>query len=456
MQTPKELLDESFADIPDRIEPSISMNQPNQELDIFTGIFELASGPNRATLNGTISFRWHPSTDTSFTGEVKADPSLILHNSMETGLSLYVDGLLVGAAHITRRIVGKNQIISGICTGSIIGDRSVAVSEVFFSVPNFRDFLGKLVRDPGTYSSHRARLEFDDSEYKIILDKHQSYKELWQELGQTGGYQILYGGKIIKHKGTISLPELRDYLFKFNNFLSFVNGARISLLFLKGVHAGATLWTDYAGYSCDSYKPSQSWANALAIDDLNGIWNKFSEIWSEPDNKQFLLLAVHWYLESNSTSVVDSSIIMVQTCLELLYNWLVVEQKKIITGSDATNISASNKIRLMISQIGISPAVPAKFTHLSNMVEENDAPEVLVWIRNCLVHGQKNKRNELAKLSDMVKFEALQLGLWYSELVLLYILGYNGNYANRSELTGWRVKGELVPWAPQPSKAVVS
>ena len=40
MQTPRELLEES-SHFPDRIEPSIAMKQPNEPLDIFTGIFEL-------------------------------------------------------------------------------------------------------------------------------------------------------------------------------------------------------------------------------------------------------------------------------------------------------------------------------------------------------------------------------------------------------------------------------
>ncbi|MGB4568690.1 MAG: hypothetical protein WBH96_06955, partial [Dysgonamonadaceae bacterium] len=47
-----------------------------------------------------------------------------------------------------------------------------------------------------------------------------------------------------------------------------------------------------------------------------------------------------WYVEANSNAgFSEGSIILAQTALELIYNWWIVENKKIILGKDSENIS---------------------------------------------------------------------------------------------------------------------
>ena len=48
------------------------------------------------------------------------------------------------------------------------------------------------------------------------------------------------------------------------------------------------------------------------------------------------------------------------------------------------------------------------------------------------------------------KYEALQLGIWYVELLVLYILDFKGIYFNRCSGAGWSGEGEeKVPWAKE-------
>ena len=142
---------------------------------------------------------------------------------------------------------------------------------------------------------------------------------------------------------------------------------------------------------------------------------------------------------------------MVQTALELLYNWWIIEQKKLLIGKDSENINASNKIRLLVSQLNLSNTIPDSFDHLKEFVSKNndivDAPDAVVQIRNAIVHSQQEKRKKLTSIHHMAIFEALQISVWYVEMTLLCILGYEERYFNRCSGSPYAYQAqEIVPW----------
>ena len=85
---------------------------------------------------------------------------------------------------------------------------------------------------------------------------------------------------------------------------------------------------------------------------------------------------------------------------------------------------------------------------MSEKLKTVDAPDLFVRIRNAIIHSQENKRKELTKMPDEVKYDALELGLWYIELSLLYILKFEGKYSDRSTISSsLPVPDEVfVPW----------
>ncbi|MCE5226796.1 MAG: hypothetical protein LLG05_13190, partial [Porphyromonadaceae bacterium] len=60
-----------------------------------------------------------------------------------------------------------------------------------------------------------------------------------------------------------------------------------------------------------------------------------------------------------------------------------------------------------------------------------NGPEAFVRIRNCIVHPSKKKRQTLKGVSKKAKYEALHLGIWYVEKILLRYLKFDGKYCNR-------------------------
>lgn len=218
------------------------------------------------------------------------------------------------------------------------------------------------------------------------------------------------------------------------------------------MHQEEVKYEDFTNYIVDTYKYVESWAPQYSVFNPQSAWEKFSKLWSNENHKDFLKSAVHWYIQANAQSgYIEGSLIMAQVALELIYNWFIIEERKLISGDDAKSISASNKIRLLLSVIGIPYKTPCGLNNLQQYKTNNkdiiDGPEAIVQLRNAIVHGQLEKRKKFSMISSFTKAEALDLCLWYIELSMLFILEYNGKYTYRCSGAMWKGSSEQeLPW----------
>lgn len=446
-------IEELYKNIPFGISSAIPMNEPNQKIMIYSGSFSLILDKDSIGLEGEVWFDWFPHIDTKYKGIIKSSTrDLIGLLNANDKYDLIINGLTFGESYITNHTFGNKAEISGQILGtSVIGDRTIPISKIAFSIPNLRDFFGlnvKLINEKDSYYSGRNRIIFENKDYVITIDKSRDYKKSFESLSAKGGYFLLYAGEIQKKSGHIRFEDLNKLHFCFSTFLSFINGQRCSPLFLQGIHNNEIIWTDYTGYKSDLFKHVHSWPQKLSINGLSELWNEFYELWNNSENDEdFLISATHWYIEANANSgYLEGSIIMIQTALELIYNWLVIEKRKLIYGKDADNISASNKIRLLLSQFGDNVKLPQSFVNIKSYLDLNkdvhDEVDLFVQIRNAIIHSQEEKRRKLSKISNKVKYEAQQLGLWYIEISLLKILKFKGKYRNRCSGKLWSGEDE--------------
>lgn len=118
---------------------------------------------------------------------------------------------------------------------------------------------------------------------------------------------------------------------------------------------------------------------------------------------------------------------------------VLVEYKKCYSASAFDHdFNASDKIRELLKEMRIGTGMPLGTNDLTSClrkIDENlkniDGPQALTTIRNLVVHPKKAKRERLGELSKMALYQALDLGLYYLELILLRLLGYTGAYYNR-------------------------
>jgi hypothetical protein len=436
---------------PEMIAHSIKMEEPNQSILIYSGLFTLCQKEKIITIEGTISFDWFPSIKVGFRGKVlnsQIEIFTLIGSDIET--ELLINNQSFGNCQISGTKLGNETLIEGfMVTASFIGDKTISATSIHFAIPNLKDFHGEAVKLTGNEKVQlcRRRLILDNEEYQIIIDGLPDYDRLKEKLQSQGGYIITYFGELSKSNKQIHYSDLKVLMPCFSCFLSFINGRRVATMFHQGIHEKEILWTEYAPYKLDLFSSVFSWSIYEDTSGFNDLWKNFVKIWADENNRDFLNSVIHWYLEANkNTTYIEGSIILTQVGLELIYNWYVIEKKKLILGKDADCISASNKVRLLLSQINITIEIPESLQGLKSYIKENelsDGIEGFVQIRNALVHSQEEKRKKLQKIDSKVLVEALHLGLWYLELSILHILNYKGKYQFRFSKNLWVGTNEL-------------
>jgi len=419
----KELM-EMHKDIPDAVSDSFIMTEANENIIIYEGEYFIKNSTENLKLNGKIVYEWLANSGVYFYGVSTEIDSFLKASNRSDTYSVIVDGLEVGNGFITNWGFGdltEAKIKGVISQYAVFGDKSVSVEKIRFSIPNLRDFFGIPVKriTEKKISTSSDRIILEDETYKIIIDKCSDFKKRKESLEEKGGYILLFNGELTTKKGDLTHAETRDLFHCLDTFLTFLNGRRTSALFIQGTFEEKPIWTDYTDYFVDTYKTVQTWPQRHSIENLNELWKHFRLVWvKSPDDKNFLTSLINWYVEANGhDGFSEGSIILAQTALELVYNWWIVENKKMIIGRDSENIGASNKIRLLVSQLNISSNIPISFSELQSFKDTTDnvadAPDSIVYIRNAIVHSQEEKRKKLSAIQGRAKYEALQIYIWY-------------------------------------------
>ncbi len=420
------------------------MKLPNEPIEIYKGSVNLRYNNKTIETTSDIVFKWLPTLCVQIKGETN-DAHIMQEAIRGNGkLEVLLEKSVVGKAmikNLTTSIPSSSASFSGIIVPKIVfGDKEKAVECILFEVANLRDFMGNAIKTETKNQTHTqtktwtGMLTLCSEDYEIIIYKNQNSETLYKELKDEGGYVLLYSGKIVSQKNTsITFEECENLCDCLSHFFFFLNGRRCSPLFRRGFSGETEVWTDYTPYFTDPYQYVPTWPQAFNIEGLNEVWNKFCQLWQDESERDVLKTVLHWYVEANSNAgFVEGSLIMIQNALELLFSWIMVENLP----DTNDNGSASSKIVRLLSHYNIETEIPFSLEELNALATANEntiknGPEAITHIRNKIVHPKKANREEFKKVSDGAKYESLQLGLWYVELILLHYLEYKGKYSNR-------------------------
>lgn len=433
---------ERLKDIPDIIESSIVFKKPNSPIKIFRGKFQLINSEHNIKINveGKITFEWFPSYGSFFLGNISVVDFDKFIQTPYISYKVIVNEIDLGSAFIhkiTTSTSSNKALIKGVFENEVLfGKKTELIDEIIFSIPNLKYIDGDVVKKVSSTETKttRSRISLDNHKWKIIIDKKIEYNNLKEELENTGGYNILYNGKIISINGNkFTYDEAEEIINCLDIFLSFINGRKIATLFLKGFSEGINMWSDYSPKLVESYKDATSCIHYRNIISLDIMWKEFSNIWDSDKGKDFLKSIIHWYTQSNNKAgLLEGSIIMAQAGLEKLYYWTNGEEE------NHPNNTAP-KLRKLIKYLNINDfEVISRFNNLNEFSQINidtkyrDIPGAITTIRNDIIHPV-----ESVKINSQTKFEALQLSLWLIEITLLKILKNKGKYYDRT-------KGEVI------------
>jgi len=199
---------------------------------------------------------------------------------------------------------------------------------------------------------------------------------------------------------------------------------------------------------------ASSWFHEMMGSSFGELYQSMQTAFEDEKREPALQTAIHWLIESEQCAGgVEGAIILQQSALECLA-WLeIVLIRKLCSESGFKALPASDKIRWLLSINNICADIPAKSAaiisyakafNLSNLVE------VLVDVRNALVHAEPKK---VERLFSRNNGEEERGDLWYQaggmlQQAFLAAIGYEGKLLRRDLDCEYATQAtKPAPWA---------
>ena len=326
----------------------------------------------------------------------------------------------------------------------LVGDQSTLMTRVVFHVFNFVDVIGTRRSIRENEAIEYVTLTNDD--WIVYLQSLPITKRNIKELKAAGGYRLTHVGMIEKCDGSdFSGQEGEMMLEALCFFLSFAKGGWCPAICPVGFdRSGRLVWQRWSSPR-EFWRPILSWFDPHHSEQLQLLFALFMRRWVTDDWEKALRECIYWYVNANNPSAgIEAGIIFTQAAIERLSYEYTVRERRLLGVDGFKQLKASDKFRLLFSSLDIPLDIPdecIELRTLASRVNWQDSPHALTEIRNSIVHPERKNREQLAD----VLYEAWNLGLWYLEMSILAICGYNGHYGNRLKK---RFIGQVenVPW----------
>lgn len=172
--------------------------------------------------------------------------------------------------------------------------------------------------------------------------------------------------------------------------------------------------------------------------------------WQDPFWRKVLSRATRMLMSANRTDPLDVAVTTAWTLLEVLAWAVLVIELGWLTRGDFEGMPKPAVLRLLLGWCDVDPAVPAQLVALERVRSGRsslvDAAGAVGWVRNSLTHPPKKPDAWWPQAAEMS--DAWRLETQWSELVMLKVLGYSGQFGTRCAVDGRRPgQVEPVPWA---------
>jgi hypothetical protein len=235
-------------------------------------------------------------------------------------------------------------------------------------------------------------------------------------------------------------------------FLSFAMGEWMPPMFIVGSNSyNPQTWTRFTPYEpFTNWNPS-GWLDMFHGEHLELAYPGFCRIWNQEEWQSPLTEAITWLIQaSRHSNRIEGAIAFSQIPLEMLASVVFVDQSEILDSKEFDKLSAGNNLQLLLHECRIPADIPpALASLLQASTNEKDksvksGPRAITDIRNIIIHPHRENKDKFKgwvgtdlKAEDVLR-ETQQLFNSYITLVLLWLMDYQGKYANRvaSQLVG--------------------
>ena len=230
-----------------------------------------------------------------------------------------------------------------------------------------------------------------------------------------------------------------------SSFLSFVSGGLVGLALPVGFdESGVPKYVEWSSTHYDPVARFRSWYSERFPECLGGLFSTFMKRLEEPLWESCLLETIRQYVAAIGLRK-DFAVGLLTACaaLESLSWAILVQYKGLISAEQYDDLHAAQRLRQLLDWAGIPDHVPSNLDVLCRLArcKSMNSPRIIFWLRNRIAHA--DKKSEV--VGDEV-WEAWNVSLWYLELLLLRLLGFNSRYRNRITSTRDELAQDKVPW----------
>ena len=308
---------------------------------------------------------------------------------------------------------------------TVVLDAGNPIASMRFSILNF------------SWRGPSCQLILQAPPWLVKIEPVPNIAELKLTLETDRGYAATHQGTVERLDGNAtSVKEATDLLDGLDHFLSFVCGSHCSLTNVIGIdNNGNEAWKRWGGRHVSPWRTRRCWFDITASDAISEIFPVF---WHEyKENRVCLSRILNLYAGSNDANVLDVAIILTQVALESVTYLTVGEKRGKRTGDRIAAALKEGKIETQI------PSGLEKLEEIRKRKRWEHGPHTIVELRNSMTHAKSLSGD----ISIDTYYEAMSLGLWYLELLLLKRFQYTGKYVNRLTPVQRAGDTELVPWA---------
>ena len=236
-------------------------------------------------------------------------------------------------------------------------------------------------------------------------------------------------------------------------FLSFTRGGWVGIGHIHGFGRGEI--DCFESWDVDRITIDQvvwQWLPKTRPQDIKKAWEGFAPNFIDNSLNEIMRIAIDLYVQANTALIPNIRLVLAMIALEALTGtinektgWIRDKNSKVVT---------ADRIRLMLAWAGISIDDLGYVKDVHDMksgsfpIGWTSGPEITTNLRNWTVHATSENRKELGKISRLAIYRAAQLAVWHLELVLLRLIGYDGQYRKRTQPNVIsHLEYEQVPWA---------
>ncbi|MCD0458647.1 hypothetical protein [Roseiconus lacunae] len=344
------------------------------------------------------------------------------------------------------------------------------LNRAIFHLPNYPNPSGgqSIDSDEHEYRAyHLSEIRLEAQGWRIRIQPLKNFQQLEWAADEKYGSVINAVGEITKQELIPFKPrDLKQLLESLHFFLSFTFCEWTPPLFVVGSNdVKERSWQYFKNHDIRRvrYGGLKGWLSIRGGDQLSSAFQGFTKKWSDPNWREPLKSAIKWLVESSVLKDRDilGAITFAQIPLEMLAWMVFVDEEEIINENEFDKLSAASKIQLLLSRCQIDFSIDSDpvLKEISNNSKFNTGPKLITKVRNTIIHPNKSNRELLDTWANKhgipvfkIYSRTFELFEHYLLLVMLYLLGYGGEYRDRLTRSIFS-SSTRVPWADKGGEA---